>query len=66
MTSHEVRKPVANLLGLAEVAGDPTMNAAEMEELFKAIKFSAKELDDFTRKLIGFIQEIKSKHLNKE
>jgi hypothetical protein len=66
MTSHEVRKPVANLLGLAEVAGDPAMNAEEMEELFKAIKFSASELDNFTRKLIGFIHQIKSKHLNKE
>lgn len=62
MTSHEVRKPIANLIGLSESI-DFTSNALEeIEIIINHIKKEAQELDEYTRKLTLFMYELKVKN----
>ena len=58
MTSHKVRKPVANIIGLMTLltAADSTLSASELEDYFKYLSVAAIEVDDFLKELSGFIE----------
>jgi signal transduction histidine kinase len=47
IASHKVRRPVANILGLLEIAGSDIMNPEEINELFVHVKTSTQEADEF-------------------
>lgn len=53
--AHELRKPVANLLGLLQVG---EANAKEMAEMLPMMQASAIELDGYIRKMIAKVEEI--------
>lgn len=62
ITSHRVRQPVVNILGLANLL-DEGAGEEEHEKLLSYIKQAAVSLDDFTKELTAFIhkQELKAK-----
>lgn len=58
MVSHQVRKPVANILGLIELMkSDEDLSEYGIKEYCINIKVSAVELDDFIKDLNKFINE---------
>lgn len=62
MTSHRVRKPVANCLGLMELLEkEHPMTVEELKKVVTYFKSSALELDTFTRELTTYIDEIRIK-----
>jgi PAS domain S-box-containing protein len=66
MTSHRVRQPIANILGLSNVLdGESINNPVELKEIVDSIKFSAINLEEFTQELNHFIQNSKDKAENK-
>ncbi|MFV8344355.1 PAS domain-containing protein [Flavobacterium sp. XS2P39] len=65
MTSHRVRQPIANILGLLNELDDPLNNPAELKEIVDYIKLSAINLEEFTHELNHFIQNSKDKAENK-
>ncbi|MFD1188091.1 PAS domain-containing protein, partial [Pontibacter rugosus] len=57
MVSHEVRKPVSNIMGLADLL---TQNEVSDEDKAKCVSYmyeAAQELDSFTQKLTLYIEE---------
>lgn len=64
MTSHEVRKPIANCLGLTSEIDLQNASKEELIEIFNHLKSSAIELDNFTKKLTDFIYEQKQNRIN--
>jgi signal transduction histidine kinase len=64
MTSHEVRKPVANILGLTESMNTDSvdLSADDINEICKHIQASASELDNFIRSLNTFIERTEEEH----
>jgi PAS domain S-box-containing protein len=56
--SHEVRKPVANLLGIANMFEKYIDEPIELRKLIDHIKNNADILDHFTKKLTTFIHEL--------
>ncbi|MFV8325382.1 PAS domain-containing protein [Flavobacterium sp. ZS1P14] len=65
MTSHRVRQPIANILGLSNELDDPLNDPAELKQIVDYIKFSAINLEEFTHELNHFIQNSKDKAENK-
>lgn len=62
MTSHQVRKPLANFFGLLNLfEGDKTLTEAEQNFIINHLKSSAKELDSFTKELTLFMGDLKNK-----
>jgi light-regulated signal transduction histidine kinase (bacteriophytochrome) len=62
MTSHRVRQPVSNILGIAhllDVSGE--MPQVELTKLSGFMKTSALLLDKYTDDLTHFTKELKSK-----
>ncbi|MDZ4823391.1 MAG: GAF domain-containing protein [Flavobacteriales bacterium] len=59
-TSHEVRQPVANILGIAQIMNSSRQSPDEMKELVDYMKSSATSLDAFTRELTEFIYTTKA------
>ena len=59
MMSHEVRKPVANILGLVEAmcGTGVELSPAEIQELSSHLRFSATELDTFIKALNTFMEQ---------
>jgi len=64
MTSHQVRKPVANILGLIETTkmNRNNLSAGDVKELFQHLQFSSNELDNFLKELNAFIEQTEEKH----
>jgi PAS domain S-box-containing protein len=63
MTSHRVRKPIANCLGifnLVENSGENPISHDKMMQLIEHMKTSAVELNNFTLELTDYITRIKS------
>lgn len=58
MTSHQVRQPIANLLGLANQLEDSTNSKDEITKIIDCIKESVTSLDKFTKELTTFIHEV--------
>ena len=61
MTSHKVRQPIANILGLANQLEDKTNSPEEFLQIVDCMKQSAQSLDVFTKELTTFIYEVKNK-----
>lgn len=59
MTSHQVRQPIANILGLANQLEENTNSPDEILKIVGYIKQSALSLDIFTKELTAFIHEVK-------
>ncbi len=68
MTSHQVRQPIVNLLGLANQLEDPSNSNDETIRIVSFIKESVVLLDSFTKELSSFIYMVnkgkKEKHLD--
>ncbi|MFV5695335.1 hypothetical protein ACM55G_07850 [Flavobacterium sp. LB3P122] len=61
MTSHKVRQPVANILGLSDLL-DQTINSPDEHiQLLNHIKQSDLVLDYFTKELMLFISHLEQK-----
>lgn len=58
MTSHQVRQPIVNLLGLASQLEDPTNSNDEVTQIVSFIKQSVVLLDSFTKELTAFICKV--------
>lgn len=58
MTSHQVRQPIVNLLGLARQLEDPTNSNDEVTQIVSFIKESVVLLDSFTKELTSFIYKV--------
>jgi signal transduction histidine kinase len=65
MTSHKVRQPVANILGLSNILDDCIHSPTQLRKLMEYLKQSALSLDDFTRELTTFISNLEQKGRNK-
>lgn len=64
MTSHKVRQPIANILGLSNMLEQTASSPEELKQLVACIKESAITLDVFTRELSSFICELGQKDKN--
>lgn len=62
MTSHEVRQPVANCLGLMNVIDINNPSKKDMMKIYSHIQYSANQLDAFTKKLTAFMYDLTKKH----
>jgi PAS domain S-box-containing protein len=58
MTSHQVRQPILNLLGLANQLEDFTNSKEEVTKIVGYIKESIFSLDAFTKELTSYICEV--------
>lgn len=58
MTSHQVRQPIVNLLGLANQLEDPTNSNDEIMKIISYIKQSVVSLDSYTKELTSYICEV--------
>lgn len=64
VTSHRVRKPVSNCLGMIHLLEkSETLSSAEFKRIASYFKASAEELDSFTRELTIMMQNIKEKEM---
>jgi signal transduction histidine kinase len=61
ITSHKVRAPIANILGISSLLDQYIDSPARLKELVNYMKQSAKSLDSFTKELTNFIVSIKQK-----
>lgn len=62
MTSHRVRKPIANCLGLFHLLDGPNkdnISVEKLETIVSHLKASALELDSFTRELTDYMFQMK-------
>ena len=66
MTSHQVRKPIVNLLGLANQLEDPTNSNDEMAQIIGYIKESVVSLDSYTKELASYICEVNKREKDKQ
>lgn len=58
MTSHQVRQPIVNLLGLANQLEDPTNTQDEILKIVGYIKDSVVSLDSYTKELTFYMCEL--------
>lgn len=58
MTSHQVRQPIVNLLGLANQLEDPSNSYQEIVQIIDYIKESVFSLDSYTKELTSYISEV--------
>lgn len=63
MTSHHLRQPVVQILGLADILNTSTNSPEELNEIVDRMKESAESLNDMTKELTTFIhhQEVQAK-----
>ena len=59
MTSHKVRQPVANILGVSNLLDNNLTSPDELGKIVGYMKQSAMSLDTFTKELTTFIQDLK-------
>jgi signal transduction histidine kinase len=60
ITSHEIRRPVCNILGLIELQ-NIDFTKEELRSILHHLKKSARELDNFTRHLNSYLGDLKEK-----
>lgn len=65
MTSHKVRQPIANILGIAGLLDSPIESQEELKTVVSYIKQSTQLLDNFTKELNEFIADEQVK-INKQ
>lgn len=66
MTSHQVRKPIVNLLGLANQLEDPTNSNDEIMKIISYIKESVATLDSYTKELTFYISKLNTNAKNNQ
>jgi PAS domain S-box-containing protein len=66
IVSHEVRKPVANLLGIAQMFEKYIHEPEELRKLIGFIKSNAAILDEFTQKLTAFVHDLEMNQKNNQ
>ena len=54
--SHNLRSPVANIIGIAETLNDPSLTQEEKEELMNGLALSARKLDEVILDLNNILQ----------
>lgn len=54
--SHNLRSPVANIIGIAETLTDPSLTQEEEKELMNGLAFSARKLDEVILDLNNILQ----------
>lgn len=59
MTSHKVRQPVSNIIGLSDLLEDDGLSQLDLKEICDFMKESALTLDEFTKELTSFIYELR-------
>ena len=64
MTSHQVRQPISQILGIATVLEGAVILDEEQVELISFLKQSALTLDTFTRELTNFMHELRQENKN--
>lgn len=64
MTSHHVRRPVANILGIVEIMNSDSFSLSkiELKDGFSDLRFSAKQLDGYIKELSSFIEQTQGKN----
>jgi PAS domain S-box-containing protein len=60
LQSHKARMPVANLLGLLQLLGEPGQSDSSTEEIMGMIRETAKEVDDVIRDIAGRVNSLDS------
>lgn len=60
MTSHKVRQPVAQILGMSNLLNRESNTQQELEQISGGMKHAAQSLDVFTRELTQFIHDVKT------
>jgi len=58
MTQHKLRKPVTNMIGIADLLGKEGTSTEEINQMVKYIQKSAMDLDNYTRELTGMLSEL--------
>jgi signal transduction histidine kinase len=66
MTSHRVRKPVANILGIANIISNFINSPVHLKKMVSYLKTSATTLDAFTKELTEFIYDLEQKGRNQD
>ncbi|WP_179414245.1 diguanylate cyclase [Mucilaginibacter sp. E4BP6] len=61
MTSHKVRKPVANIIGLTGIIGNFIHSPYQLKKMVKYIELSATSLDVFVNEFTVLIEELEQK-----
>jgi signal transduction histidine kinase len=64
MTSHKVRQPIANILGLSELLDLSKDSKIDIKQILDHIKTSAQALDELTKELNTYILELRHKAKN--
>jgi len=62
MISHNLRTPITQILGLADLFYNSNLSLEEINEIIRYINTSVLSLDTFSRELTTFISEMKLKH----
>jgi hypothetical protein len=58
MTSHKVRQPIANILGISNLLSSESLNHDELKKILEYTKDSILSLDKFTKDLTCFMQKL--------
>ena len=66
MTSHKVRQPVANILGITNIITDYVNSPRQLKTLANHLKESATSLDVFIKELTAFIYDLEQKGKSKD
>jgi nitrogen-specific signal transduction histidine kinase len=61
MTCHKVRGPVAQIMGMADLFSNHQYSEKDLVRMTAYMKKSAVELDQFTRELTLYIQDLEEK-----
>lgn len=61
ITSHKVRQPVANILGITNILGDYVNSPAQLKTMVAYLRESATSLDVFIDELTNFIHDLEKK-----
>lgn len=57
-TTHKIRQPITEILGLANLLDQPEQSQSELKKISDYLKHSISTLDTFTRNLIAFISNL--------
>ena len=61
MTSHKVRQPIANILGISSMLDQLIDSPSDLKKMIDYIKESALSLDAFTKELTIFMSDLEKK-----
>ena len=58
MTSHKVRQPIANIIGISNLLDDSVNSSDDLKKIADYIKQSALSLDAFTKELTQLMSDL--------